>query len=1063
VIAVTPYDSHSMPSGGTLTVLFTDLVGSTSLMTELGPERFDALLAEHDGIVVAAISAHGGERVKHTGDGVMAVFGRAVDGLDAAVAIQQAVERRNRRAEIPFTVRAGLSVGDVTEKDGDYFGPAPVEAARLCALVDGGRIYATDIVRALAGARGDHEFLALGALELKGLPTTPAVEVRWEPKAMAVVPLPPGLVVDGVPLCGREPETIALVDAWDAMPSGATRVLLVSGEPGIGKTRLAAEIAGHVNAGGGTVLLGRCDEQLGAPYAPVVEALRPLLAGVTDAEIIAWTGNDTGSLVRLFPELRARMGEPDDTQRADAETERLRLFESIRRILAGAAADTPILLVLDDLHWADTSTALLLRHLARANDVARVMVLGTARERELDPNGVLADTPLQRVPLTGLGSTGIEALVGALGSGRLNPDQFADADGNPFFLRELVAHALERGSTDLPAGVRDVIDRRLARLSEPTQRTLGAAAVVGREFALALLAAVTGDGEDVVLDRLAEAEASGLIAEIGDTVGRFTFSHALVRATLLDRLGPTRRLRLHQRTGAQIEASGIDDVVALALHYLEAAPLGTASSGVLYARRAARLAIEQSAPEDALTQLERTLAVLDHVDDPHGLIRCEVLTELAELKGFLFERDASRALATEAVGLARAARSAHHVTAAVVVYASIPDYASGDLETLNAIDDALEIVGPSASADRARLLAWRSRWLYVLRRESEPVARDAVAVARTTGDATTIYDALDALAVSLMSIGRPAEALECRQEAVTYSTRIARLNPFTGWGARDIVPYLMLGDRATFERCVAEFAATMRDRFRTQERLADRWRRMLALLDGHFDDAKQIRNPTIANDSGSAAQLMESAAQSAIRRESGDLDRLADRFARTLPFVPGIPSVRAGYAEVLAELDRFDDALEQLEELAPADFATLGWNIGRPLALRDLAETIARLDHRAHAATLHPQLAVYDGQVIVSWMGSSCEGAAARGLGQLETVLGRYDEAEAHYLAAIALEERIGGRVCLPRTKYWYARMLLARHAADDADRAAALLDDVIAETSTLGMRALEAQARAIR
>jgi class 3 adenylate cyclase len=271
------YASIGMAPTGTVTVLFTDLVGSTALMTELGNDRFQALLTEHDTLVDAAIEAHAGERVEHTGDGVMAVFAGAADGLGAAVAIQQAVERRNRRADATLTVRAALSAGDVTEKDSDYFGTAVVEAARLCAIAEGGQILAAEVVKVLAGSRGDHEFVALGELELKGLAPLATVTVQWEQVLdQARVPLPIALAEARGTLVGREAELERLLGVWARTQPGTRQIVMLGGEPGIGKTRLATELAHRAHTDGGIVLLGRCEDGFGAPYKPFAEALRDL-------------------------------------------------------------------------------------------------------------------------------------------------------------------------------------------------------------------------------------------------------------------------------------------------------------------------------------------------------------------------------------------------------------------------------------------------------------------------------------------------------------------------------------------------------------------------------------------------------------------------------------------------------------------------------------------------------------------------------------------------------------------------------------------------------------------
>jgi class 3 adenylate cyclase len=269
-----PYDREVIggegagPGRSTAIVLFTDLVGSTVLRSRLGEDAAEAVRRQHDGLVTGAIEAHRGRLVKHLGDGVMATFAGASDALAAAVAIQQALDRQNRSdaGAAALEVRIGVSAGDVAFEEEDCFGTPVIEAARLCAAAAGGQILATEVVRLLAGTAGDHEFRAVGPLDLKGLPApVAAIEVAWEPLAAPSLPMPALLTDVGRIFVGREREVERLRQLWKETSAGARRVALLAGEPGVGKTRLAAELAGELHAEGAVVLAGRCDEDLGVP------------------------------------------------------------------------------------------------------------------------------------------------------------------------------------------------------------------------------------------------------------------------------------------------------------------------------------------------------------------------------------------------------------------------------------------------------------------------------------------------------------------------------------------------------------------------------------------------------------------------------------------------------------------------------------------------------------------------------------------------------------------------------------------------------------------------------
>jgi len=270
----------------TVTILFTDMVGSTELSTGLDANTADELRQTHFGLLRAALNAAGGIEVKNLGDGLMVAFTSLSRALACAVAIQQGVERHNRRSERLIAIRVGLSAGEATEDDGDYFGEPVVEASRLCAYAEGGQILTTAMARALAGRHATQEFKVLGDVELKGLPDpVELVEVRWAPDVDAVgegaqLPLPARLVATSAEslfaFFGRSDELTAL---GDLHKRSATEhhlgVVLVSGEPGVGKTSLVAQAARSVHHGGATVLYGGCDEDLAVPYKPWVEPLPP--------------------------------------------------------------------------------------------------------------------------------------------------------------------------------------------------------------------------------------------------------------------------------------------------------------------------------------------------------------------------------------------------------------------------------------------------------------------------------------------------------------------------------------------------------------------------------------------------------------------------------------------------------------------------------------------------------------------------------------------------------------------------------------------------------------------
>jgi class 3 adenylate cyclase len=361
----------------TATVMITDMVGSTRLRAEQGDDVADLVRRRHDRIVRRAVERSRGAVVKGTGDGILASFGAASDAVAAAVEVQQQLtaEGPAEGRRTPVSVRVGLAAGDVTWEAGDCFGMPVVEAARLESEAAGGEILATELVRLLAGGRGGHRFEPLGERLVRGVPHPITISrVEWTPRAGGTTPidcpLPPELVGPPEPLIGREEQLEDLATAWRRVEGGERQLVLVSGEPGVGKTRLLRAMALEVTDAGGLVLFGSWERDGGSSYRPFARALGWLTEHLADGDRAAMV-RGRAELGALVPSLIPDGAGPPGPGSVD----RLPLFDAVAATLRELAGRQPVCLILDDLHWADRSSLGLIEHLTAASAACRLAIV----------------------------------------------------------------------------------------------------------------------------------------------------------------------------------------------------------------------------------------------------------------------------------------------------------------------------------------------------------------------------------------------------------------------------------------------------------------------------------------------------------------------------------------------------------------------------------------------------------------------------------------------------------------------------------------------------------------
>jgi class 3 adenylate cyclase len=1059
----------------TVTILVTDLVASTEQRAGLGEEQAELLRRLHDRQLRSAVEAAGGRVVKSTGDGVLASFDGAADGLEAATAIQRAIARHNRRhPQQALTVRIGVSAGDVVVEDGDVFGAPVIEASRLCTAAAGGTILAADLVVLLARGRGGHRFEPAGELVLKGLPAPVAASlVVCEDETRSSVPMPVPLTVDtSVGLVGRAVELGRLRDAWAAAATSGRRAVLVAGEPGVGKTRLVKELAAEVHRAGAIVLLGRCDDAVRAPLRPVAEVVRHALQH-----------RGEGVLTALVPEHRRvleRLAHPEQAAgRAGSEAvvEAFEWHEAVDAFLVGLAQEAPVLVVFDDLHWADPATVLLVRHLASEPSESEVLVVGTYRDTDLDRRHPLADaladlrraSGTERVLLRGLDAGGTAALVAAWAGDEAPPSSsteefvaaiFEETEGNPFFVGEVLQHLAETGAvfrgsdgawaTDralgelgIPEGVRETVGRRLGQLGGATNELLSVAAVVGREFDLDVVADVGDLTEAAALDALEPALRRGLLIE-GEDLGRFEFSHALVRSTLLDELVMLRRVRLHQRIGISIERLRADRLVdhadALAYHFEQAAVAGDWDRAIRYHVLAADRASDADGLEGHLAsalQLHESSGVEDADRELDLLVRLAwALTHSAEPAR-------ARSVIDRALRSALATRDPERIATALWPTVNLNQMATGNEDLIGPVEELLAVLPEQDSPARAMALALqaflRSTSATLSRGDHEDnlsAAEAALGMAERGASPEVIAHALISLQTCLGSLWEPRRQLDLLQ-------RVAEVDAFGMFPSRRAdnrrlraaVALAQLGDRDAYDRAIAE----LQDKLAAAPTAAasagvEREAAAVALAEGRLDDARSHTtagleraplHPNIVNSAHAQRWV--------IRLEQDRIDpHVLAGVAATMPF----PWLEALAALVRAERGDLDAAAAALGRFAERDDLGIPFNAGQAATLRALAETTGHVGDASFARALAPYLAPYQGQILVAFNGIAWECAADRALGQLALAQGDPDTAVDHLHAALGLEVRFRAPTLAARTRYWLARALRARGGPGDHPRA---------------------------
>jgi DNA-binding CsgD family transcriptional regulator len=888
---------------------------------------------------------------------------------------------------------------------------------------------------------------------------------------------------------GRQREMAELKAALEEALSGQGRLFMLAGEPGIGKTRTAQELAAYAESRGTRVLWGWCYEEAGAPpYWPWVQPLRSYVQQTNPDQLHSHMGVGAADIAEIISEVREKLPSLELPLALEPEQARFRLFDSITTFLKNVAQTQPLLLVLDDLHWADQALLLLLEFLSREMQSSFLLVVGTYRDVEVSRQHPLSDTlaqlarelVLQRVLLRGLSpedtESFIEMMAGPRPTQRLAETIYTHTEGNPFFMTEVIRSLLERGelapdamaeseSIRIPEGVREVIGRRLNRLSEQCNRALTTAAIIGRQFDFKLLHALDpGTLEEQLLGAIDEALAAHLIEELPGSAEGYQFSHALVQETLASELSSARRLRLHARIGEALEnlygCEAETHAAELAYHFSQAEPLLGPEKLVHYCRMAGERALAAYAWEEAREYFQRGLEAkgvpLNGVGVARDAEEAALLFGMGRAQSAILRED--QLLETFAIMKRTFGyyAEAENIAMAVAI-AEFPINPTGRFPgNAELMVRALALV-PSDSYEAGRLLSRYGGILGLVQCDYEGAQQAlgrALAISRRERDVP--------LEVQTLTYASDVSGQHLQwQESVNYGLRsIAQSagyeNSYSAILSRwwTSVSLLNMGD---LQRARTH-ALDLRDLAEKQS--TPRYYSMLGLvpivtlscLEGNWTAGREYCDHILK---GAPTHRQILCARILLEYETGEFDQGTLYLERLLEEMRrGLIRFGLGKAPMtLIAVARITDMVDHLDMAKTTAEALLSEASTTPIvamyAKAGLALLAAHTDNQAEAAEHYDYFLRHRGTMI--WTLASAD----RLLGLLAQTVGDLEQAAAHFEDALAFCRKAGYRPELAWSLCDYSDALVARGQLGDRTRARDLLEECLAISNELGMRPL--------
>jgi class 3 adenylate cyclase len=889
---------------------------------------------------------------------------------------------------------------------------------------------------------------------------------------------------------GREAELRQLQAAFDTALSGNGGLVMVVGEPGIGKTALTGQLATYVAMRGGRALHGNCYEEgsLSLPYLPFVEAMRSYVLDHDPDSLRSELGSNAPYVAKIVSEVREKVSVELPTG-GDPEDDRWRLLQGVTTFLKNAAAVQPLMLLLEDLHWSDRGTLDLLNHLCRNLEGARLLVVGTYRDVDVDRSHPLSaalaelrrSTNFSRVTLRGLGVDDVtkmlSAIAGLVVSRTLADQVHRQTEGNPLFVQEMARWLVEEGhlreqsadstlGTQIPEGLRDVIGKRLSRLSRETNRLLAIAAVIGRDFDLATVRAIARMDEETLLTDLEEGVHVGVLEERSHVGGvHYRFAHAFFRQALYEELGAARRLGLHEQAGRALEQQYgqrvTEHATELAEHFSYSTDPVNLDKAVEYAQRAATRASAVYDHGEAARLLGRALAIQEVLDPDDRARRCDLQLGLAWAK----QREGDEAAAREiAFGVADLARKAGLVDrlAQAAQLVGVQSFLLGEVdEPLGSLlREVLEILPPGDSASRAYVMSRLGVYLANTTDvcEATGLTPAAIEMARRVGDPLTLSLVLRACSAALFHLPPHGSVEETNRAALALADELERVSPAGVVEAEDTIARLRLGvalscgEMPAADRLIADWEAAARRHKTTTSEGRARYSRLSHLFaTGELPAALEISRQnavvpwTTAWGSGPLNRPIGLVRLLSAAGQPQEAEQLAQRLGQEGTFFGLFQTwllVRHG--------DR--SGARHLYDSRPEQFSSaLARSAG--FWAPYLADVVASLGDLAAAKDMYSGLLRYSGFNLAA-QGTAAPaswGPADRYLGVLAATIGQFDVADRHFLAAIEQCELQGTPTFLAESRYNYADMLLRRDGPGDRAQARRLLARAIEGARTIG------------